>query len=472
MKKITIRHLRINNYRTFYKFKMSLHPEVTVIVGDNNSGKTYLVKALCLIMWGYISPVLDKERAKPKHLKISREDVSKKTQSTAPKDKSNISVFGYTYDLNEDSEEDDCQNDILLQGSFGCRFAGNRTIWSNDDVSLFEMLEKSLDSGMYYLDVITNKLDAIANKDKNKLESNCFQDYPIIASFGVDRLWQNKAKKIYFAKWQSFWLIGYHGALANKTRSICLEWLYDLSVHRLPFTTEEKFDKFIDDTIASLSLSIKHITGFELHESSRPEKLYFSNGDDLPCQLSDLGHGVQNMILMVSELVIRCSLLNPHHEKQAPEKTSGVVFIDEIDLHLHPRWQQVILGQLKDVFPCIQFIVTTHSPQVLSTVPRENIRVIEHSEAGSVARMPDFSPLAHESGAALAKVMGVHQEPPLAIQDDIRQFEQCVRANQEHSDEARGLRSKLDAAGYQFHDSDLATWRFLASRRAMEGKST
>lgn len=54
--------------------------------------------------------------------------------------------------------------------------------------------------------------------------------------------------------------------------------------------------------------------------------------------------------------------------KDAPQQTEGIVLIDEVDVHLHPKWQQTILSQLRDAFPCIQFIVTTHSPQVLSTV--------------------------------------------------------------------------------------------------------
>jgi predicted ATP-binding protein involved in virulence len=68
-----------------------------------------------------------------------------------------------------------------------------------------------------------------------------------------------------------------------------------------------------------------------------------------------------------------------------------------------------------NAFPRLQFIVTTHSPQVLSTVRRENIRVLQATETGFQAVMPDFSPLTHESGDALAKVMGTHQEPELPL---------------------------------------------------------
>ena len=143
------------------------------------------------------------------------------------------------------------------------------------------------------------------------------------------------------------------------------------------------------------------------------------------------------------------------------------MLVDEIDLHLHPSWQQRVLQDLMRAFPLTQFIVTTHSPQVLSTIRRENIRVLDQDENGLMrVRTPDFSPLAHESGDALAKIMGTHREPPLPLQEEIRRYEQLVRVGQEQTDEGRTLRAALDAAGYQFHESDLTTWRFLAARKA------
>ena len=60
------------------------------------------------------------------------------------------------------------------------------------------------------------------------------------------------------------------------------------------------------------------------------------------------------------------------------EKTPGVVLIDEIDLHLHPQWQQTILSDLHAIFPEVQFIVSSHAPAVINSVPREQIRILDH----------------------------------------------------------------------------------------------
>jgi predicted ATP-binding protein involved in virulence len=121
-------------------------------------------------------------------------------------------------------------------------------------------------------------------------------------------------------------------------------------------------------------------------------------------------------------------------------------------------------------FPLTQFIVTTHSPQVLSTVSRDNIRVLRETAEGHEAVPPDFSPLAHESGDALAKIMGTHREPELPLQESIRSYEQLVRSAQEDTPVGVKLLEVLDTAGYQIHDSDLATWRFLAQRQSERKK--
>lgn len=78
-------------------------------------------------------------------------------------------------------------------------------------------------------------------------------------------------------------------------------------------------------------------------------------------QLSD---GEKCTLALLGDLARRIALANPF--KENPLEGDGIVLIDEIELHMHPQWQRRILGVLRTVFPNIQFIVTTHSPQVLS----------------------------------------------------------------------------------------------------------
>ena len=70
--------------------------------------------------------------------------------------------------------------------------------------------------------------------------------------------------------------------------------------------------------------------------------------------------------------------LNPNLLDNVIKETDGIVMIDEIDMHLHPSWQRKIVDSLTTTFPKVQFIFTTHSPTVLTNVPKENIKIISN----------------------------------------------------------------------------------------------
>ena len=93
------------------------------------------------------------------------------------------------------------------------------------------------------------------------------------------------------------------------------------------------------------------------------------------------------MLSMVADIAYRMALLNPQLLDKVTEKTSGVVLIDEIDLHLHPAWQRHIVGALKKIFPKVQFIVSTHAPSVISSVPQDEIVILENHQVRK-AEMP------------------------------------------------------------------------------------
>ena len=142
------------------------------------------------------------------------------------------------------------------------------------------------------------------------------------------------------------------------------------------------------------------------------------------------------------------------------------MLVDEIDLHLHPSWQQRVLGDLMRAFPRTQFIVTTHSPQVLTTLRKENIRILACDEDGHwTASEPSISPLAHESGDALAMIMGTHPRPEISdIMPDLYAYEHLARAGRAESEEARQIKARLDAIGYEFNEADQALFTFLAAK--------
>ena len=89
--------------------------------------------------------------------------------------------------------------------------------------------------------------------------------------------------------------------------------------------------------------------------------------------LSNMSAGYRVMVGLIADLAYRCIVLNPHLGKDAITGTSGIVLIDEIDMHLHPLWQRHIVSDLMRCFPKIQFIATTHSPFIVQSLKREQV---------------------------------------------------------------------------------------------------
>jgi len=111
------------------------------------------------------------------------------------------------------------------------------------------------------------------------------------------------------------------------------------------------------------------------------------NGEILTVnQLSD---GEKCIIAMVSDLARRMAIANPTLAN--PLEGNGIILIDEIDLHLHPTWQRMIVPRLVEVFPNCQFILSTHSPHVLTHVKPENIFILHRPQNTLEAIQPEES---------------------------------------------------------------------------------
>ncbi|MBM4062314.1 MAG: AAA family ATPase, partial [Planctomycetes bacterium] len=99
-----------------------------------------------------------------------------------------------------------------------------------------------------------------------------------------------------------------------------------------------------------------------------------------------LSHGYQSTIAWIADLIGHALLDNP--EIASLDDVRGLVLIDEIDLYLHPSWQQGLVDALRITFPNVQFVVTTHSPVLLASVRPEEIVRLGHDEAsGDIVRM-------------------------------------------------------------------------------------
>lgn len=134
--------------------------------------------------------------------------------------------------------------------------------------------------------------------------------------------------------------------------------------------------------------------------------------------LAWLSDGVRNMVALVGDLAHRCARLNPHLGENAALETPGILLIDEVDMHLHPSWQQLVVELLEKAFPKMQKVYTTHSPQVLTTIESRCIRRLLPIDEGNWRTDEEFlETKGVESSSTLIEVMGVNQIPPIEEAD-------------------------------------------------------
>ena len=131
-------------------------------------------------------------------------------------------------------------------------------------------------------------------------------------------------------------------------------------------------------------------------------------------QLSD---GEKCMIALTGDLARRLAIANPTLDH--PMLGSGVVLIDEIDLHLHPTWQRLVVPKLLEVFPNCQFIVSTHSPHVITHVQPESLYLLRQTPQGIAAENPRES-YGKNVDRVLEDLMGLATTRPDSVESDLR----------------------------------------------------
>ncbi|WP_252176137.1 AAA family ATPase [Endozoicomonas sp. 4G] len=124
------------------------------------------------------------------------------------------------------------------------------------------------------------------------------------------------------------------------------------------------------------------------------------NKDGVELNIKQLSDGEKCLLALVGDLARRLAIANPTLENKLDG--DGVVLIDEVDLHLHPRWQRMVIEQLTKTFKRCQFILSTHSPQVLGHLEPENIWVLRRDEKGEVEAVHPLVP---------TLCVGVHTSP-------------------------------------------------------------
>jgi predicted ATP-binding protein involved in virulence len=458
---LRIDRLRLRNFRCFAACELNLHPTLTVLVAENAQGKTALLDALRLALQEFVTSVGRGKQPRgfertDIHLKRGVHDVMESRLPTS-----------FQVDGQADGEIVSWSR-VLSKDSFHART-------STKDTKNIRRIAKRL----------ADQPDVNASLPNNPPTS-----LPVVVYYGSGRLYDEHRLtegKRWLAESSPARVSAYLDCLSPSSSYKSFSAWFGLKWEQVsdPRFRAIGFESRPENHIAAVREAVHAVlepTGWSAVSWQKPQvddrgRIYragcitLEHPDRGRFPLNFLSDGVRNMAALAGDLAHRCVRLNPHLGEAAAKQTPGVVLIDEVDMHLHPAWQQVVIQSLRGAFPLVQFIFSTHSPQVLTTVKRENIRVLGRDANGLwQAVMPDHSPFARESKDALAYVMKVDPLPVKTeeqrdFQTLLHDYEQHVSLGRKDSLAATKLRTKIDAAGYEIPAADLALWEFLGKQK-------
>lgn len=435
MPNMNIQKLRLWDYRCFDFIDIDFHKQLTVLVASNGAGKTSILDAIAVAFGPYVG-AFDESVGKhfePSDIRLTRvRETATNEMEYAPEGvrlEATGFIPGSLIDLLEDGRPS-----TTWKRNLAGPIKAKTTI---------KDAKKLIDYGKRLQEAVrTPGADAIL---------------PLLAYYGTGRLWQQK-KLVEGKLPRTSRTIGYTDCLdpASSYKSF-VAWFRYWSTNALKGQLEAskagrayestELDHYIESVGAAVNACLAPSGWKDIAYSLSREELvaHHAQQGELPVAL--LSDGIRNMIGMVADIAFRATKLNPQLGSRAAKETPGVVLIDEVDMHLHPEWQQVVLQSLTTAFPALQFIVTTHSPQVLSTVKRENIRVIGPDTSGKiVATSPLAMTYGEPSGDVLHSVMMVDPQPPVAEKDDLQRLTEWVDQGRYHEQQSIDLMRKLATA--------------------------
>ena len=330
MSRFRLREIHVDNYRCFDELRLSLEEDATVLFAENGGGKTAVLTALAMGLAVF-------QRGSPKILKLAaRRDPRMRTlDEKGRREPVGECKVTWTADVGERGS---------VSWSTTTRPASGRT--TNQHQPILEALEQVRVPG---------------------------DRWPLFAWYGVDRLGRGRSGRRKVERTGDRWE-AYASALdPNLDEAPLLQWLQDEIlgdvVRRHQKEPERFFDRVVMEATARATPGVKNAW---YDPVAQGPVVRFEHGHVAPW--SELSDGYHVFIALVTDIARRAVMLNEADGAEAPARVEGVVLIDELDLHLHPRWQRVALPGLRCAFPRLQFVVTTHSPQVLSSAENRQVR--------------------------------------------------------------------------------------------------
>lgn len=326
-----INTLKLQEFRCFEEYKLEFSDRFTLLIGDNGSGKTAVLDALASSVSGFLKGfrrILKLSDFRP----ICPDDIRYTTLTMG-------------------------QTPIKEKGKYFLLISAKGII--NNELFDWDILDPSIyDSDSDIAAVASGLAEKIIQND-NLL--------PLLAYYGTGRLWKKIDNNEIETLPPDSRLLGYRDCLNPASN---LEQLFGWFKKQELAALQKKQRRYVLEAVRSAIVSMipdaEHIW-WDVDWDELLVRVYIQGKPQtIPFHL--LSDGYRNMIGMVADIAYRMATLNPQLEADVIKQTEGMVLIDEIDLHLHPKWQKQVVGRLLDTFPKIQFIASSHSPFIIQSL--------------------------------------------------------------------------------------------------------
>ncbi|KTF18153.1 AAA family ATPase [Pseudoalteromonas sp. H105] len=439
--KIFLKDLHLVNFRQFKNLKINFESDLTVIIGPNGSGKTSILDALTKTISFINARFLRQGRSgKP----LTRSDVRVNCNSCAevitslelgpnthyscnlvrPSDgisspKSSqldsyhefSSLYRVTNDVQKNLRDEEINFPLFASYSV-LRTYNKKDVLSYD----LEMLPKI--SAENRLDAIDpSAIDGTSNLDT-------FLEWYVALTFMAEE--SAEENKIQSLEDQYRSLKEIVTSDSHPLKSLLDDTQFKLQELKSKKTVVKNNNysksKLIIDN--ALIKGVPGITSIKVDTSTGRAEVQ-ATIDNNSIVIKNLSQGQQVIIGILADVSRRLIMLNPTLDN--PLHGQGVILIDEIEMHLHPKWQLFLLESLQNTFPNLQLILTTHSPQILSTTKKDKIRVIGvNVDNELIAVSPVNETLAHPSTDILESVMKVSSIPELPITSELNKYRALI----------------------------------------------
>ena len=328
-------HVHLDNFRGKQVARLVLGSRLTLLMGENGSGKTTILDAIAVALGAILSYLPDQA---VKGISLKQDDIRQQDG------RKHLCPYALV--------RAQCTNNgpawDLLRKRDTTRPTAQQIPKSREGVrALREYLDQNIvkpwDEGISY-------------------------DLPVIAYYGVNRALLDvpKRRRNFRKNYTRFTALADSLNAVSRFRS-ALIWFYNKEEEERRLQQQQRD---FDVRLPELD-SVRQCIGSLLPDVSNPRTatnplrfLITHQGQDF--KLEQLSDGYKTMLGLAMDLSTRMAVANPHREN--PLTTEAVVLIDEVDLHLHPIWQRRVVSDLLRTFPNTQFVLTSHSPILVEGV--------------------------------------------------------------------------------------------------------